>query len=573
MPQDQQSASPPARDRADRGLVATLGVQQAALAIPGIALIPVIVARAGGASEDYVTWAVVAALLASGIATLLQASRSSRIGTGYALLAGPSVAFITVCILALEAGGPGMLGMLLVLSAIVQVALSPRIAAVQRIVTPTLLGTGLVLAAVDAMPPMFGMVRSAEALGTPANLASAAATLGAFAFVALRGVGAWRLRASVISVGVGCAVAAGFGMIDFSPVREAAWFGIPIANWPSWGHQIGPDFWRLLPLFVFVATITAVDTIRDATAIQRVSSSRERAADYRAVQGSVAAIGVGNMLCGLLGTVPTATYSSSAAYVERTGVATRRVSAYAAMLVMAVAVVPKFVAAFTIVPVAVAGALGLALLALLAVLGLRIVIRDGMGYRKAIILGLSLWISIGAQQGLFDAEALGTEWALFTANGFIPGVCVAVLLTVLLEVANLHTRRVESSLDIQTLPRINAFIDALAQERRWEEAMADRVRAVAEEGMLALADRTEPGSDKQSMTLVVRSYEAGAELEFLVGRTEGNLEDQIADIAHTDAPVERELSLRLLRHLATSVSHKQFHNTDILTVRVDDPSA
>lgn len=573
MPHEKQSARPAARNQADRGLVARLGMQQAALAIPGIALIPLITARAGGASEDYATWAVFAALLASGIATLLQASRSSRIGTGYSLMAGPSVAFIAVCALALEAGGPGLLGMLLVVSAIVQMALSPQIAAIQRIVTPTLLGTGITLAAVQGMPAMFGMLRSSAAIGSTATLASAAATLAAFAFVALRSVGAWRLQASAISLGVGCAVAAGFGAIDVSPVSEAAWFGIPAANWPGWGHEIGPAFWRLLPLFVFVATIAAVDAISDATAIQRVSSSRERAANYRAVQGSVAAIGVGNLFCGALGTVPNATYSSSAAHVERTGVATRRVSMHAAALVMLVAFVPKFVAAFTIVPVAVSGALGLALLAMLAVLGLRVVIRDGMGYRKAIVLGVSLWIAIGAQQGLFFPEWLGTERALLVGNGFVAGACVAVVLTVLLELANLHTRRIESSLDIQTLPRINAFIDALALERKWEEAMVDRVRAVSEEGMLALADWSGPDSDSKSMTLVVRSYEAGAELEFLIGQTEENLEDKIADMAHTDAPVEHELSLRLLRHLATSVSHKQFHNTDILTVRVDDPTA
>ena len=548
-------------------------MQQAALAIPAIALVPLIAARAGGADEDYVTWVVFASLVASGLGTLLQASRSSRIGAGCALMAGPSVAFIAVCVLALEAGGPGLLGILLVTSAIVQVALSPRISAIRRIVTPTLLGTGLALAAVEAMPAMFGMLRSAEDPGSTANLASAAATLVVFAFVALRGAGAWRLWASVISVGAGCAVAAGFGGIDVSVVRDAAWFGIPATNWPGWGHEVGPAFWRLLPLFVFVATITAVDAISDATAILRVSSSRERAVNYRAVQGSVAAIGVGNLFCGFLGTVPNATYSSSADFVERTGVATRGVSAHIAMHVMSVAVVPKFVAAFTIVPVAVSGALGLALLGMLAVLGFQIVMRDGMGYRKAIILGVSLCIGIGARQGLFLPDSLGAEWALLLGNGFVPGACAAIVLTILLEVANLHTRRIESSLDIQTLPRINAFIHALAEERRWDEAMVDRVRAVAEEGMLALADWSGPDSDMQSMTLVVRCYEAGAELEFLVGQTEENLEDKIADIAHSDAPVARELSLRLLRHLATSVSHKQFHNTDILTVRVDAPSA
>ena len=35
--------------------------------------------------------------------------------------------------------------------------------------------------------------------------------------------------------------------------------------------------------------------------------------------------------------------------------------------------------------------------------------------------------------------------------------------------------------------------------------------------------------------------------------------------------MEREVSLRLLRHIASSVRHQQFHETDIVTVRVEAP--
>ena len=35
--------------------------------------------------------------------------------------------------------------------------------------------------------------------------------------------------------------------------------------------------------------------------------------------------------------------------------------------------------------------------------------------------------------------------------------------------------------------------------------------------------------------------------------------------------MEREVSLRLLRHIASSVRHQQFHDTDIVTIRVKPP--
>jgi hypothetical protein len=36
-------------------------------------------------------------------------------------------------------------------------------------------------------------------------------------------------------------------------------------------------------------------------------------------------------------------------------------------------------------------------------------------------------------------------------------------------------------------------------------------------------------------------------------------------------PVENEISLRLLRSYASSVRHQQYHETDIITVRVTPP--
>ena len=60
-------------------------------------------------------------------------------------------------------------------------------------------------------------------------------------------------------------------------------------------------------------------------------------------------------------------------------------------------------------------------------------------------------------------------------------------------------------------------------------------------------------------------------VEFIASGGEENLQDKIALLGeHTaGAPIEREVSLRLLRHLTSSVRHQQYHDTDIVTVRVE----
>ena len=64
-------------------------------------------------------------------------------------------------------------------------------------------------------------------------------------------------------------------------------------------------------------------------------------------------------------------------------------------------------------------------------------------------------------------------------------------------------------------------------------------------------------------------------LEFVATGGDENIEDRIALLGEGAAAgeqIEHEVSLRLLRHLASSVHHQQYHDTDILTVRVDAES-
>ncbi len=62
-----------------------------------------------------------------------------------------------------------------------------------------------------------------------------------------------------------------------------------------------------------------------------------------------------------------------------------------------------------------------------------------------------------------------------------------------------------------------------------------------------------------------------AVLEFIAATDETNLEDQMALLGERAAGglMEQEVSLRLLQHYASSVRHNQYHDTDVITVRVE----
>ena len=66
-----------------------------------------------------------------------------------------------------------------------------------------------------------------------------------------------------------------------------------------------------------------------------------------------------------------------------------------------------------------------------------------------------------------------------------------------------------------------------------------------------------------------------ADLEFIGGGDEENLEDRIRQLQQYDSetPIEQELSLRLLRGFASSVEHQQYQDTDVIKVQVGHPDS
>ena len=93
--------------------------------------------------------------------------------------------------------------------------------------------------------------------------------------------------------------------MDLSGVSEAAWVGIPDQPWPGLDLSFDVAFWTLLPSFVIVTVIGALETYGDGIAIQDISSRQIKTTDFRVVQGAVNADGLGNFLSGLAGGYPT----------------------------------------------------------------------------------------------------------------------------------------------------------------------------------------------------------------------------------------------------------------------------
>ncbi len=544
------------------------------LALANTVLFVTVMARAGDQGEDYLSWAIFSALAIGGIVTALQAGRVGRLGAGHVLMTGAGPHFIGVCVLAMALGGLPMLASLIVLSSLIQFALAQWLPMLRRVITPVVSGTALMLIAVTVMSIAIDRLREVPEGAPPAaGPVVAVVTLAVAVMLAMRGSGIWRLWAPLIGIVTGCVAAALLGLYDPGRVVDAQWLYKPaVAAWPGFDLGAGAEFWTLLPAFLIVSLVVAIKMSSDGVVIQRVSRVRPQATDFRLVQAAVNTNGLGTLLAGIAGTLPTIVYTPSVVTLTTlTGVAARSVGYAIGVILLVLAFLPKVASVLLTIPSPVMGAFLLMIMGLLFVEGMRMVLQDGIDHRKALVVGVALSIGVGLESQNILADLLGRTWGASLGNGLTVGILAAILMTLFIELTSPRHTRLETRLDISALPKIDAFLLGLASRIGWNDASTQRLRAAGEETLSSLLRTGDDGGTEVVPRLIVVARPGEAvELEFLAVFDDENLEDRLAHLSEqAEVPEEHEISFWLLRHYASSVRHRKYHGIDVVTVQVE----
>ena len=267
----------------------------------------------------------------------------------------------------------------------------------------------------------------------------------------------------------------------------------------------------------------------------------------------------------------------SASVVELTGVAARRAGVAAGIILILAACVPKAPAVVIAIPnPVVAAAMGVVMI-MVFIVGLREVMQDGLNYTTGLIVGVSFWIGTGFQAQLIFPHLVGDFAGGLLGNGMVAGGAVAILLTLVVNLTRARSGRFAGRAEAAELANIQAFLAEFAERRQWDDAMRQRLAAVAEEALATVLESEageqaegDAAQEARRLQLTVSGSSAGATLELITAvASDENVQDRIALLSEEPTGEMRDVSLRLLRHLASSVSHQQFHDADVLTVRVE----
>ncbi len=540
-----------------------------------LAAIAAIVVEASGQPSEYTPWLFSVSAVVCGLGTIAQVFQFGRFGAGYAIGVVSTSAFIAVVIAALTEGGPALLASTMVVSSILLFLFIQRLSLLRRIITPTVTGTVLMLLAATVMSVLLNRMSDTAGGGSDtAALAVAGTTLGVMMGLRLFAPPVVQQWTPFIGILAGCVVAVPVGLYDTASVGDAAWIGVPLEGWPGFGFNFGVEFWTLLPGFAIVYLAAAIYGISDTISIQQVSWRNPRATDFRVVQGAFNVMAVTNLLAAVASGLPNTVPTANSAHVLLTGVAARRVGIYAGCILLAVAVLPKAIAVLTAIPTPLFAAYVIVRLALLFVQGMRLVIQGGLDPRTSTVVGVSFWLGVGFQNDLIFPNLITGPWEILFSNGLTTGCVAMIFFTVLINLTQPRARSLSVNLDILSLPKVDEYLREIAGKAGWDEPSTDRLRSAGEETLASLLSLEPDQLTRGDRNLIIstRSGSGTIELEFVATSEERdeNLEDRLAYLGDTpQSQDDNELTFRLLRHYASSVQHRKYHEIDVVTVEVE----
>lgn len=369
-----------------------LALQHVAAMFGATILVPILVNSMTG--SEVLTIPV--ALFTSGIGTIIYIICTNSKSPVYL---GSSFAFITpmvVCFASSSKGGV-FTGIMAVGLAYMLVALFIKIIGsnwLQKVLPPIIVGPMIMIIGLGLAPSavsQMGLVGESSV-----SIKSVIVILVTFlttSLVALKGKGFLKLIPFIISIASGYIVSILFGMIDFTPIKEASFISIPKFVLPFASYKL--DFSSLFTILP-VALVTISEHIGDHTVLSEIIGKNllKDPGLHKTLLGD----GLATFVAGALGGPANTTYGENTSVVGMTKVASIKVITLAAIFAIIISFLGKLTALFTTIPDIVLGSISLLLYGFISVNGLLVIVKNRLDFsktRNVIICASMLVLGLG----------------------------------------------------------------------------------------------------------------------------------------------------------------------------------
>ena len=409
----------------------------------------IIIANALGLPQSERVLLIQVSLVMSAVTTLIELFPiGGKLGSGLPVMFGISFAYLPSMQAIVGGGGDiATSAGAMVVGGIVAAVVGVFVKKIRRFFPPIITGTVVFTIGLSLYPTAINYMAggagntyevvvlrkgstSALVHGSWQNWAVAAFTLIVVMVMSNKGKGICKLAAILLGMIAGYIVAAVFGMVDLSEVRDAAWFSLP--QFMHFGIKF--EFSACIALALLFA-INAIQAIGDLTATTVGGLNREPT--DQELQGGIVTYGLTNVLSAFFGSLPTATYSQNVGIVTTNKVVNRVVFALAGGFLLLAGLIPKFSAILTTIPQCVLGGATITVFSTIAMTGMKLIASETISPRNTTIVGLSAAFGVGISQ---SSSALSqfpeSITILFGKTPVVIATILAVLLNLILPQEN-----------------------------------------------------------------------------------------------------------------------------------------
>ncbi|MBR9858614.1 MAG: purine permease [Gammaproteobacteria bacterium] len=389
---------------------------------------------------EHVPYLISMALMVSGVGTFIQCRRIGPVGAGMLCLQGTSFAFLTAVLSAgMIVKGKGgtpedILATIFGVSfcaAFIEIFLSRFIHKLQKIITPVVTGTIIILIGIPlikvAMTDIGGGF-GAENFGSLDNLMLAGIVLVSVVLLNRSKNPMVRLAAVVIGLVLGMLAAFFMGRLDFSHIASLPVVSIPVPF--KFGFQF--DLAAFIPLAILFC-VSAMETTGDLTANSTISREPVSGPVYmNRIRGGVLGDGINSMIAATFNSMPSTTFSQNNGVIALTGVASRYVGIYVAAILFLMGLFPIIGGVLQQMPKPVLGGATLIMFGTVAVAGIRVLSQANLDRRNMMIVAISVGMGIGVSTVPAVLQALPDMLENILKSPVAMGAITAIALSLIL---------------------------------------------------------------------------------------------------------------------------------------------
>ena len=355
-------------------------------------LVPILVNSAAGAE----VLTIPVTLVASGIGTLIyilctKGKSPVYLGSSFAFIAPITAAYLKGGVSGAMTGIMAV-GLIYVIFAIIIKIIGKNW--LDKLLPPVVIGPMIMIIGLGLAPSAISQIGLSS--GAALEWQSIVVALVAFlttAIVAVAAKGFLKVIPFLIGIVAGYLAGVAVGIVDFTPITEAAVVGVPNFLIPFVSYT--PNFSAILTIAP-IALVTIAEHIGDHTALSAIMN-RDLLKDP-GLDRTLLGDGIATFVAGAIGGPANTTYGENTSVVGMTKVASVWVIGLAAVIAIVLGFFTKFTALISTIPNAVLGGVSLLLYGFISVNGLKVLIQNQVDFnntKNVIVASAMLVLGLG----------------------------------------------------------------------------------------------------------------------------------------------------------------------------------